>query len=44
MAPTKPLVAQQINACYDIMGIPVKDTAEMTGMIFASLEFDEKVK
>lgn len=33
MAPTKPLVAQQINACYNIMGIPVKDTAEMTGVI-----------
>ena len=42
MAPTKPLVAQQINACYDIMGIPVKDTAEMTGKIFESLEFDKK--
>ena len=33
MAPTKPLVAQQINACYDIMGIPVDDTAEMTGIM-----------
>ena len=31
MAPTKPLVAQQIDACYDIMGIPRQDTAEMTG-------------
>ncbi|KAK3583331.1 hypothetical protein CHS0354_038942 [Potamilus streckersoni] len=31
MAPTKPLVAQQIEACYKIMGIPQKDTAEMTG-------------
>ena len=31
MAPTKPLVAQQIDACYDIMGIPQQDTAEMTG-------------
>ncbi|KAK2192917.1 hypothetical protein NP493_20g03036 [Ridgeia piscesae] len=31
MAPTKPLVAQQIEACYDIMGIPQDDTAEMTG-------------
>lgn len=31
MAPTKPLVAQQIEACYDIMGIPKDDTAEMTG-------------
>ncbi len=31
MAPTKPLVAQQIEACYNIMGIPQYDTAEMTG-------------
>ena len=31
MAPTKPLVAQQIDACYSIMGIPRQDTAEMTG-------------
>lgn len=31
MAPTKPLVAQQIEACYKIMGIPPKDTIEMTG-------------
>jgi Fanconi anemia group M protein len=32
MAPTKPLVAQQIDACYNIMGIPQGDTAEMTGI------------
>ncbi|KAJ1927098.1 3'-5' DNA helicase [Tieghemiomyces parasiticus] len=31
MAPTKPLVAQQIGACYEICGIPPVDTAEMTG-------------
>lgn len=31
MAPTKPLVAQQIQACYDITGTPSEDTAEMTG-------------
>ena len=31
MAPTKPLVAQQIAACHGIMGIPMEDTAEMTG-------------
>ena len=33
MAPTKPLVAQQIEACYNIMGIPQSDTAEMTGWL-----------
>ncbi|KAJ3069016.1 hypothetical protein HDU98_007904 [Podochytrium sp. JEL0797] len=31
MAPTKPLVAQQIEACYKITGIPQEDTDEMTG-------------
>jgi len=31
MAPTKPLVAQQIEACHGVMGIPMDDTAEMTG-------------
>lgn len=34
MAPTKPLVAQQIEACYNIMGIPEADTAQMTGNIW----------
>ncbi|XP_015115997.1 ATP-dependent DNA helicase MPH1 [Diachasma alloeum] len=31
LAPTKPLVAQQIDACHDIMGIPISDTVELTG-------------
>lgn len=31
MAPTKPLVAQQIEACYNVMGIPQEHMAEMTG-------------
>ncbi|XP_076064311.1 FA complementation group M isoform X2 [Oratosquilla oratoria] len=31
MAPTKPLVTQQVEACYNVMGIPQADTAEMTG-------------
>ena len=31
LAPTKPLVAQQIQACYEIMGIPLEATSEMTG-------------
>lgn len=31
MAPTRPLVAQQIEACYQIMGISKEDTAELTG-------------
>lgn len=31
MAPTRPLVAQQIEACYQIMGLPRSDTCELTG-------------
>ncbi|KAL7997230.1 putative Zinc finger, RanBP2-type, Zinc finger, PHD-type, uvrABC system, subunit B [Plasmopara halstedii] len=33
MAPTKPLVAQQIQACHEIMGIPLSDTAELQGNV-----------
>ncbi|XP_036140271.1 Fanconi anemia group M protein [Monomorium pharaonis] len=33
LAPTKPLVAQQINACYEVMGIPSIDMIELTGAI-----------
>ncbi|KAG8449154.1 hypothetical protein GDO86_015998 [Hymenochirus boettgeri] len=35
MAPTKPLVAQQIEACFKVMGIPQGHMAEMTGSIQA---------
>ena len=31
MAPTRPLVNQQIDACYKIMGIPKEDSTFMTG-------------
>ncbi|KAF2217897.1 hypothetical protein CERZMDRAFT_31243, partial [Cercospora zeae-maydis SCOH1-5] len=31
MAPTKPLIAQQMDACYGIVGIPKGDTVLMTG-------------
>ncbi|XP_066045290.1 Fanconi anemia group M protein isoform X2 [Chamaea fasciata] len=31
LAPTKPLVAQQMEACRRVMGIPCRDMAEMTG-------------
>lgn len=33
MAPTRPLVNQQMSACYDIVGIPKDETTEMTGKI-----------
>ena len=31
VAPTKPLVAQQIDACHQSCGIPGGDAAELTG-------------
>ena len=31
LAPTKPLVAQQIEACHNVMGIPQAHLTEMTG-------------
>ena len=33
LAPTKPLVTQQIEACHGVMGIPQEHAAEMTGRI-----------
>lgn len=33
MAPTKPLVSQQIEACHSIVGIPEKDTAHLFGAV-----------
>ena len=36
MAPTKPLVTQQIEACYKIMGIPQDETSVMTGNVAVS--------
>ena len=32
-APTRPLVTQQIQACYKIMGIPERQTAEISGRV-----------
>lgn len=37
MAPTKPLVAQQIDACFNIVGIPQEATCEMTGTTAAEI-------
>ncbi|XP_015792090.1 Fanconi anemia group M protein homolog [Tetranychus urticae] len=31
MAPTRPLVKQQMEACFDIVGIPREDIVELTG-------------
>jgi ERCC4-related helicase len=33
VAPTKPLVTQQIVACYEIVGIPEKETAHLEGSV-----------
>ncbi|KAM7375969.1 hypothetical protein PAMP_005723 [Pampus punctatissimus] len=40
MAPTKPLVAQQIEACYKVMGIPQEHMAELTGSTAAKQRQD----
>ena len=33
LAPTRPLVSQQIEACHRIVGIPASDTAQMQGTL-----------
>ena len=33
VAPTKPLVAQQVNACHETCGISAKDSIELTGEV-----------
>ncbi|KAI9806870.1 MAG: 3'-5' DNA helicase [Piccolia ochrophora] len=41
LAPTKPLVAQQIEACLKIVGIPRSDTTMLTGGIPPGLRAEE---
>ncbi|KAG6274711.1 hypothetical protein E4U47_001405 [Claviceps purpurea] len=41
VAPTKPLVAQQVDACYNIVGIPRSDTTLLTGDIQPALRVEE---
>ncbi|KAK0798389.1 3'-5' DNA helicase [Friedmanniomyces endolithicus] len=41
MAPTKPLIAQQMDACYHIVGIPRHDTVLMTGETSPGARADE---
>lgn len=33
VAPTKPLVAQQVGACLETCGIPGRDSVELTGEV-----------
>jgi ATP-dependent DNA helicase MPH1 len=41
VAPTKPLVAQQVEACFTIAGIPRSQTTMLTGEVSAALRADE---
>ena len=41
MAPTKPLIAQQMEACYNIVGIQRRDTVLMTGETTPAVRADE---
>ncbi|KAF2858316.1 P-loop containing nucleoside triphosphate hydrolase protein [Piedraia hortae CBS 480.64] len=41
MAPTKPLIAQQMEACYNIVGIRRHDTVLMTGATSPGVRADE---
>lgn len=41
MAPTKPLVAQQVDACFNIAGIPRSSTTMLTGEISPALRAEE---
>ena len=41
VAPTKPLVSQQVKACFDIAGIPRSTTTMLTGGILPGLRAEE---
>ena len=41
VAPTKPLVSQQVKACFDIAGIPRSATTMLTGSISPGLRAEE---
>ncbi|KAH8792735.1 hypothetical protein BGZ57DRAFT_872251 [Hyaloscypha finlandica] len=41
VAPTKPLVAQQVDACFNIVGIPKSQTTMLTGEQVPALRKDE---
>jgi len=45
VAPTRPLVSQQVEACFGIAGIPRSETSMLTGNIAPALRTDEwKIK
>ncbi|KAM0329912.1 hypothetical protein ACHAQA_004078 [Verticillium albo-atrum] len=41
VAPTKPLVAQQVDACFNIVGIARSDTTMLTGDVAPALRVEE---
>lgn len=41
VAPTKPLVSQQVDACFNIVGIPRSETTMLTGETAPALRVDE---
>lgn len=41
VAPTKPLVAQQVEACFNIVGIPRSQTTMLTGGVATGLRAEE---
>ncbi len=41
MAPTKPLVAQQVDACFNIAGIPRSETTLLTGEVSSARRAEE---
>ena len=41
VAPTKPLVAQQVEACFNVVGIPRSDTSMLTGNVSPGLRAQE---
>lgn len=41
VAPTKPLVSQQVKACFEIVGIPRSETTLLTGNIPPGLRAEE---
>ncbi|GAB7364373.1 hypothetical protein MBLNU230_g4916t1 [Neophaeotheca triangularis] len=44
MAPTKPLIAQQMEACYHLVGIPRQDTVLMTGETSPAVRAEEWIE
>ncbi len=44
LAPTRPLVSQQIEACFNLVGIPREDIGELTGTTSPELRLEQLKK